>query len=569
MKKRFLAFIVLVSVLCTAFPVFADEPEQPITGSCGQYLRYEYYQSTRTLTIIGNGNMPNYPADKYEGSIAPWRNEGRIDNYLEKVVISNGVTSVGENAFFWCDKITSVTIPSSVKSIGMGAFYSCKALTSVNIPDGVESIGIGAFENCEALTSVNISGSVKSIGEKAFSGCYISAEYAEDGIEKGLEKVTIQDGVESIDTFAFSGCKKLTDVTLPDSVTSIGDNAFQNTGLYDLYNHTGWEVCYIGSHLIAANQSISGTCTVKRGTKTIAGRAFDSCSDLESIIIPDSVVSIGNHAFFSCSSLKSITIPKNVTSIGDEVFYNCFDLASINVDSDNPAYCSEGGVLYNKEKTEIMRYPKEKEGTSFAIPNGVTSISVGAFADCSSLTSVTIPDSVTSIGDSAFSECSSLTGITIPDGVMEIGSKTFYYCSKMASITIPNSVLIIGENAFEGCRTSIKVYYVGSPTDWGDVKGDGKYVLTNVGITHLSGISARRSENGNIVVKPINIAAGKTVILALYDGDKFVEMKQSNEYSETIREITFIPTKTYTRAKAMIWNSLSEMSPVCDFKIVK
>lgn len=568
MKKRFLAFIVFMAVLCTAFPSFAEETEQPITGSCGQYLRYEYYQSTRTLTIIGNGNMPNYPADKYEGSIAPWRNDGRIDNYLEKVVISNGVTSIGDFAFLWCDKITSVTIPSSVKSIGMGAFENCNALTSVNIPDGVESIGIDAFKNCKDLTSVNISGSVKSIGKSAFSGCYISKEDAENGIEKGLEKVIIQDGVESICDNAFSGCKKLIDVTLPDSVTRIGENAFRNTGLYDLYNHTGWEVCYIGSHLIAANQSISGTCTVKPGTKTIAGGAFASCGNLEGITIPDSVVSIGNHAFFSCSSLKSITIPKNVTSIGDEVFYNCFDLASINVDSDNLAYCSEGGVLYNKEKTEIIRYPKEKSGALFAIPDGVTSISVGAFADCSSLTSVTIPNSVTSIGREAFSTCSALTSITIPDGVSIIDQKTFYGCSGLTSITIPNSVLIIGENAFEGCRTSMKVYYTGSEADWSEVIGDGKSVLKDTNIYYCKGITAMRNDDGTIKVSPNKIESG-TVILALYGGDKgdkLIEM-QSEQYSGT--KITFIPTKTYTRAKVMIWNSLSGMSPVCDFKIVK
>ena len=493
--KRIWAVLLTACMFLTFAPVQAFA--STTNGKCGDNVFYSFDFDTGHLNISGEGAIRSYT---YSNN-APWYS---FSDNIVSVNIEPGVTGIGDYAFFWCDKITSVTI-----------------------------------------------------GEGAFSGC------------DELIKVTMQNGVESIDNFAFSGCKKLTDVTLPDSIKCIGDNAFQDTGLYDLYEHTGWDVCYIGNHLIAANQSISGTCTVKPETRTIAGRAFDSCSNLESITIPDSVVSIGNHAFFSCSSLKSITIPKNVTSIGDEVFYNCFDLASINVDSDNPAYCSEGGVLYNKEKTEIIRYPKEKEGTSFAIPNGVTSISVGAFADCSSLTSVTIPDSVNSIGDSAFSECSSLTGITIPDGVMEIGSKTFYYCSKMASITIPNSVLIIGENAFEGCRTSIKVYYVGSPTDWGDVKGDGKYVLTDIGITYLSGISARLSENGNIVVKPINIAAGKTVILALYDGNKLVEMKQSNEYSETNREITFISTKPYTCAKVMIWNSLSEMSPVCDFKIVK
>ena len=542
--KRIWAVLLTACMFLTFAPVQAFA--STTNGKCGDNVFYSFDFDTGHLNISGEGAIRSYT---YSNN-APWYS---FSDNIVSVNIEPGVTGIGDYAFFWCDKITSVTISNSVKSIGLSAFENCNALTSVNIPDGVESIGIDAFENCEALTSVNISGSVKSIGEGAFSGC------------DELIKVTMQNGVESIDNFAFSGCKKLTDVTLPDSIKCIGDNAFQDTGLYDLYEHTGWDVCYIGNHLIAANQSISGTCTVKPGTKTIAGGAFASCGNLEGITIPDSVVSIGNYAFSGCSSLTSITIPKNVTSIGNEVFYNCFDLASINVDSDNLAYCSEGGVLYNKEKTEIIRYPKEKEGTSFAIPNGVTSISVGAFADCSSLTSVTIPDSVTSIGDSAFSECSSLTGITIPDGVMEIGSKTFYYCSKMASITIPNSVLIIGENAFEGCRTSIKVYYIGSPTDWGDVKGDGKYVLTNADITYLSGISARCSEDGNIVVKPINIDTGKTVTLALYNGNILVEI-QSKIYDGA--KITFTPVKDCTRAIVMIWESLDSLSPVCGAKTV-
>ena len=502
--------------------------------------------------------------------LAPWVKDNNIYNYLETVVISDGVTSIGEHAFYYCENLKNITIPSSVKSIGMGAFYSCKALTGITIPNGTESIGEDAFKYCDGLKEVSVPGSVKSIGDGAFSDCYEEKRDDNDNIisVRGMEKVIIQDGVESICDNAFSGCKKLIDVTLPNSIKIIGVSAFQDTGLYDLYEHTGWEVCYIGSHLIAANQSISGTCTVKPGTKTIAGGAFASCGNLEGITIPDSVVSIGNHAFFSCSSLKSITIPKNVTSIGDEVFYNCFDLASINVDSDNLAYCSEGGVLYNKEKTEIIRYPKEKSGALFAIPDGVTSISVGAFADCSSLTSVTIPNSVTSIGREAFSTCSALTSITIPDGVSIIDQKTFYGCSGLTSITIPNSVLIIGENAFEGCRTSMKVYYTGSEADWSEVIGDGKSVLKDTNIYYCKGITAMRNDDGTIKVSPNKIESG-TVILALYDGDKFVEMQQSNEYSETNREITFIPTKPYTCAKVMIWNSLSGMSPVCDFKIVK
>ena len=552
--KRIWAVLLTACMFLTFAPVQAFA--STTNGKCGDNVSYSFDFDTGHLNINGEGAIRSYTYS----SNAPWYS---FSDNIVSVNIELGVTGIGDYAFFWCDKITSVTIPSSVKSIGLSAFENCKALTSVNIPDGVESIGIGAFENCEALTSVNISGSVKSIGEKAFSGCYISAECAEDGIEKGLEKVTIQDGVESIDTFAFSGCKKLTDVTLPDSVTSIGDNAFQNTGLYDLYNHTGWEVCYIRSHLIAANQSISGTCTVKRGTKTIAGRAFDSCSDLESIIIPDSVVSIGNHAFFSCSSLKSITIPKNVTSIGDEVFYNCFDLESINVDSDNTAYSSESGVLYNKDKTEIIRFPKEKPNTSFVIPNSVTSIANGTFENCRKLKNISIPNGVESIGNHAFLTCKALTSITIPDGVPRIGEKTFYGCESMTSVTIPNSVTSIGEYAFNKCNKLKNVNYIGSETDWVGIDKGTNYSIPDSIITYCKGIKAVQLNSGNIAVEPINTEKGKTVILALYNGDKFVDM-QFGIYNGT--KITFKTDKTYTHAKAMVWESLESMIPVCGAK---
>lgn len=181
--------------------------------------------------------------------------------------------------------------------------------------------------------------------------------------------------------------------------------------------------------------------------------------------------------------------------------------------------------------------------------------------------SITIPDSVTGIGDSALLGCSSLIKVIIPDGVTEIGYRTFYNCSDLTSVTIPNSVQIVDKEAFEKCTNLKTVNYIGSEADWENVTGSGKNNLKNV--NHLSGISARRSENGNIVVKPINIDAGKTVILALYDGDRFVEIQQSDEYSDENKELTFTPTKRYTRAKVMIWNSLSEMSPVCDFKIIE
>ncbi len=605
MKKRILAFIVFLTVLCTAFPTFA---ENTVTGSCGKDLTWIYNYSEKTLTISGRGNMPNYYSNSRAGSLAPWVNSTNIKNDLETVVISEGVTSIGEYAFFECTSLKNIVISGSVKTINIGAFYQCAALPGITIPNSVTSIGDEAFEHCAGLKEITIPGSVKNIGNGAFSSCHISAEESESGIESGLEKVTIQDGVEAIGKFAFDGCRKLKDVTLPDSIKSIGDNAFQQTGLYNDY--TTWEELYIGNHLIkvdewALNQGGTNDYRIDPGTKTIADHAFDGCISLTSITIPDSVVNIGDKAFNGCTGITNMKIPDSVTSIGDEAFYSCSDLTSISVDADNSAYCSENGILYNKSKTEIMRFPSDKTGVSFTIPDGVTKIADGAFEFCRHLTSITIPDgvesignnafsncyfeeyqngkiiskiglekitipdSVTSIGNSAFLRCSKLTSIVIPDGVIEISERTFYYCSNLTSITIPNSVRIIGKEAFEGCPRKIKVNYIGSTTDWNEVIGDGKYVLANVGINYISGISTKHSDDGKIVVKLINIDTGKTVIMALYDGDKLAEMQLSSEYSETNREITFTPTKDYTRAKVMVWESLASMSSVCESKIVK
>lgn len=606
--KRIFAEIIAFCMLTVILPMTVIA-ENPYEGSCGQNggnLNWSYNETTKTLTISGTGNMSNYYSSGTAGGRAPWVNS-KIKDEIETVVISEGAESIGEYAFFECTGLKNVTIPSTVKTINEGAFYKCSGLTSpqpeksddeivdsITIPYGVTSIGDEVFAHCTGLKKVTIPGSVKSIGERAFSDCHISTEESEDGTERGLEKVVIENGTETIGKEAFNGCKKLNDIILPDSVTSIGENAFQYTGLYYEWFDGNEDVLYINNHLISVYQGTANECNIKSGTKTIADSAFFACGSLPGITIPDSVTSIGNCAFKDCNSLKSITIPKSVTTIGNCAFYTCYDLQSIEVDSGNSKYCSENGVLYNKEKTEIIRFPKEKTEISFAIPKSVTKIADGAFEYCKNLTNVTIPNDMTSIGNNAFESCSGLTDITIPksvrsigdraflkcskltsiiipDGVLRIGESSFFKCSSLKDITIPNSVLIIDTDAFKDCMKLKQVYYIGSKDDWNnEVIGNGKYVLTNVGITCLSGISAKRSADGkSIVVKPINIAAGKIVILVLYDGDKIVEMQQSSEYSETKREITFTPTEPYTRAKVMIWNSFSEMAPVCDFKSIE
>ena len=240
---------------------------------------------------------------------------------------------------------------------------------------------------------------VTSIGYNAFSYC------------TGLTSITIPNSVTSIGTYAFYGCSGLTSITIPNSVTSIGD----------------W--------------------------------AFHGCSGLTSITIPNSVTSIGGCAFHNCTGLTSITIPDSVTSIGGWAFNGCTGLTSINVASGNNYYSSNNGVLFNKKKTALIRYPEGKSQTSYTIPNSVTSIGNYAFCGCSGLTSITIPNSVTSIGNYAFWGCSGLTSITIPDSVTSIGSWAFENCTGLTSITIPNSVTSIGNGAFAGCTglTSITI----------------------------------------------------------------------------------------------------------------
>ena len=194
------------------------------------------------------------------------------------------------------------------------------------------------------------------------------------------------------------------------------------------------------------------------GVTKIGNYAFNFCSSLTSIVIPNSVTSIGSSAF-PYTGLTSITIPSSVTSIGSVAFAACSKLTSINVNSGNSKYISIDGILFDKNKTTLIRYPEAKTGTTYTIPNSVTSIRSFAFNGCSKLTSITIPNSVTSIGSSAFYGCSALTSITIPNSVTSIGDLAFNNCSKLTSITIPNSVTSIGDLAFKACSklTSINV----------------------------------------------------------------------------------------------------------------
>ena len=355
-------------------------------------------------------------------------------------------------------------------SIESGAFYNCIGLKSVTIPNSVTSIGDAAFQNCSGLTSVTIPNSVTSIGEHTFQGC------------SGLIYVLIPNSVKSIGNCAFGGCSGLTSVSIPNNVTSIEQNAFTGTGWY---NSQPDGILYLDNWLIGyKGYKPTGELVIAEGTKGIASYAFSDdrnynwCSDLTSVIIPNSVTSIGRSAFAYCSGLTSLTIGNSVTSIGISAFYACSSLTSITIPNSvtsigNFAFHSSGwynsqpnGILYLDNW--LIGYKGEKPSGKLAITEETRGILCYAFQGCSGLTSITIPESVMSIGDYAFQGCSGLTSVTIPNSVKSIGNSAFSYCSGLTSVTIPNSVTSIGGYAFDGCSGLTSVTIGNSVTRLGD-----------------------------------------------------------------------------------------------------
>ena len=495
------------------------------SGKCGDNVNYELTEDG-VLTIFGEGKMWNYDCEcdvewGLQGCSSPFYKGENI----VKVIVCNGITSIGDYAFFYCTSLKSIEIPNSVTSIGELAFNNCTSLKSIEVPNGVTVIENGVFCVCTSLKSIKIPDSVTSIGDDAFSNCI------------SLESIKIPNSVTSIGLAAFCNCTSLVSIKMPNSVMSIGSSAFSNctslesieipngvtiinygvfsncTSLksikipnsvtyieYYAFNDTAWYnnqpngFIYINDKFLYKYKGRVPEDThikVQEGIIQICGEAFGDCTSLKSIKIPNSVVSIGDRAFSGCTSLVSIKIPNSVTSIEDGTFHKCISLISIEIPN------SVTSIGYNafSDCTSLV---------SIKIPNSVTVINYGAFSDCTSLKSIEIPNSVTSIGGSVFSGCTSLKSIEIPNSVSEIGKAVFYgccaltsivlsdnivslesdkyedadyffyvyrgffeNCTSLVSMVIPNNVTVIGDYAFSGCTSLVSIIIPNSVTSIG------------------------------------------------------------------------------------------------------
>ena len=407
------------------------------------------------------------------------------------ITIPQGVKSIDGGSFSGCTNLKNVTIPNSVTYIGDNAFSNCVSLKSINIPSSVTTIKGNAFTNCSSLESITIPGNITHMGTSIFSKCTSlkdvtlqhglteTATYMFSGCTS-LTNISLPSSLININTGTFSGCTNLKDITIPDSVTNINQDAFRYSGLesIDIPNsvtnigYQAFDECRnltevsIGEGVTKIDYAFVHCTNIKRvniasiknwlninftngyANPFVYGGAdlYINGSRITNLEIPEGITSV-DAVKISCLNIESVSIPESLTDIGPVAFGGCNNLKIIKVDDENTSYSSLDGVLFNKDKTTLIFYPKGKEDKSYVMPNTVTRIHFKAFYNNENLKYVGLSDSL-----------------------KHIDEESFWYCSNLNSLSvIPNSVEEIGAHAFYGNQSLTDVYFNGTEEEWNKI----------------------------------------------------------------------------------------------------
>ena len=445
MKKIFLLLVAMVAVsgMCLAQ-----------SGSCGDNLNWSY-DGAGTLTITGTGEMTDFTYMANE----PWYS---FQADITSVSLPNGITRIGEHAFYNCSNLATINLPSGLLTIGNGAFDHT-ALTAVVLPEGVTTLGMNAFNYCPSLVSVTIPTSVTDLSRQAFWNCILLADVTVHW--------TTNDALPTLGIDVFRNIKANAKLHVPYGTTSLYSAAAQWSS-FNIVEMNPQGKC--GDNLYWEYDPSTTTLTItgKDDMWDYLGTApapwHDYRTEITTVILPNELTGIGSYAFYNCSNLTSVTIPNSVTSIGDYAFEGCSGLTSVILPS---SLQSIGNNAFRNCK--IL--------TSIDIPSNVTSIGQYAFNGCKALESVTIPEGVTAINSATFLGCIGLTSINLPSHLTSIGSSAFKNCSTLTSITLPISVTAISTHSFDRC-TGLTDMYVSWETN---ITGVGSLVFDGVTLANI------------------------------------------------------------------------------------
>ena len=467
--KRAVSFVLVFMTVFSVFTILPSEvfhtayvkAAEMFSSETGASAQETYTTDDFTYTLIDEYSKVQILS--YIGSDADVVIPDRIDN--------KKVTSIADSAFRE-KSITSVVFGQYVESIGNYAFYSCQSLNELDFSkSSVKTIGDYAFTVCKSLESIEFPDSLESVGYGAFSA-YTDGYYG-SYVASSLKSVKFGGGLKSIESYAFYENRALNTVKFTgDALTSIGYRSFYNTDITEL-DLSGANASIGTSAFSNCNSlrtvKLSGVNTIESGAfygcdelvnlemsdtlTTIEGSAFCSCTSLKTVIFSDSVTTIADGSFTDCTGLESVTIGKGCTSVIASAFTRNVNLVKFDVSEDNESYTSVDGVLYNKEKTAVVCYPKSLSG-EYVIPDTVTSIEKAAFENCNKLTKITIGSGVETVNPYAFNQCNLLATVVFKDSDTankKICERAFYYCGSLTEVDFGNAVTSIGDYAFTIC----------------------------------------------------------------------------------------------------------------------